>query len=173
MNSILTVVDGQVFCVTFYRLYAAWWLSRSVIIAVDEWNHPAITEALPFPVKSRRSSHQSDVAACYSRRQRTDGGTAALHNEFDAESVAVSCINHVDQLIAGRMPVERTSLLSAGRGHSENTQSTAAFGNCSFFPEIGLQRAAKSWPVASVRQKVPLYQIVTRFSKFLHACIQK
>jgi len=120
-------------------------LSRSVIIAVDEWNHPAITEALPFPVKSRRSSHQTDVAACYSRRQRTDGGTAAVHNEFDAESVAVSCLNHVDQLIAGHNPVERTSLLSVGRGHSryaENTQSTAAFGNCSFCPEI--QRAAKS-----------------------------
>jgi len=114
-------------------------LARSSLNVVDVGS-PVSTEAGPFPAKSRRSCRRTNVTACRCRRQPTDDAcTAVVHNEFDVDSVAAGCVDHVDPL-GRRTPVGRTSLLSARVSYSryaDNAQSATAFGNCLFFSAPG------------------------------------
>ena len=114
-------------------------MARSSLNAVDVGS-PVSTEAGPFPAKSRRSCRRTNVTACRCRRQPTDDAcTAVVHNEFDVDSVAAGCVDHVDPL-GRRTPVGRTSLLSARVSYSryaDNAQSATAFGNCLFFSAPG------------------------------------
>ena len=121
-------------------------MARSSLNVVDVGS-PVSTEAEPFPAKSRRSCRRTNVTACRCHRQPTDDAcTAVVHSEFDVDSVAASCVDHVDPL-GRRTPVGRTSLLSARVSYSryaDNAQSATAFGNCLFFPPPVLRSACLS-----------------------------
>ena len=115
-------------------------MARSSLNVVDVGS-PVSTEAGPFPAKSRRSCRRTNVTACRCHRQPTDDAcTAVVHSEFDVDSVAAGCVDHVDP-VGRRTPVGRTSLLSARVSYSryaDNAQSATAFGNCLFFSAPGI-----------------------------------
>ena len=139
-------------------------MSRHIFnYSVGEFNPPSL-HALSLPVKSVQSHRRRDTVPCRCRCTWSDGCGAATGNEFDAVSIATSCVSHVDRLMIRGLPI--TTRTTTQTTHSyENGQSTAALGNCFIFREIILRLTIDNFPAVklylTLEKKMLMYDLGT------------